>query len=256
MRARASELQAAIKPLPVAPSSRGVIPLFEGPFEARAGTETRIRRDALSGPSEDGMAPHGHKFDPAHRAHLLDPERARYLPAKEILSKFPLTAGAAAVDIGCGPGYWTIPMAEIVGPSGRVYAVDLEGEMLADLRTRLEARPGLPVQVMRSSEDRIPLPARSVDFAFLACVLHELDGPGTMREAARVLRPGGALGIVDWNKIRQDIGPPYRHRLSPVQASAALVRGGFSTDEAFDAAPYHYGIVARPKESREARDAG
>ncbi len=193
------------------------------------------------------MAPHGRKFDPAHRAHLLDPERARYLPAREILSKFPLKGGAAAVDIGCGPGYWTIPMAEIVGPKGRVYAVDLEDAMLADLRARLAARPDLRVQVMRSSEDRIPLPARSVDFAFLACVLHELDGSGTLREAARVLRPGGALGIIDWKKIHQDIGPPYRHRLSPEQAAAVLLRGGFAAGEPFDAAPYHYGIVARPK---------
>ncbi len=193
------------------------------------------------------MARHGHKFDPAHRAHLLDPERARYLPAKKILSKFPLKAGSAAVDVGCGPGYWTIPMAEIVGPTGRVYAVDLSEAMLVDLRTRLDKRPELPVQVMRSSEDRVPLPARSVDFAFLACVLHELDGPGTLREAARVLRPGGVLGIVDWKKIRQDVGPPYRHRLSTAQAAARLLGGGFVADEPFEAGPHHYGIAARPK---------
>ena len=220
---------------------------FDSRFETTPALRNDYRRGALAPGQGAATAPHGHKFDPAHRAHLLDPERARYLPAKEILSKFPLKTGTAAVDIGCGPGYWTIPMAEIVGPSGRVYAVDLEGEMLADLRTRLEARPELPVQVMRSSEDRIPLPARSVDFAFLACVLHELDGPGTLREAARVLRPGGVLGIVEWKKIRQDIGPPYRHRLSPAQAATALLKGGFVAGETFDAPPYHYGIVARPK---------
>src|SRR5712664_2340789 len=131
------------------------------------------------------MAHHGHdhKFDPAMADHLLSRKRARYLPAKRILAKFPMKVGGAAVDIGCGPGYWTIPMAELMGPQGRVYAVDLEEAMLAALRTRLEKYPKLGVQVMRSSEDRLPLPARSVDFAFLACVLHELDGPGTLREA-------------------------------------------------------------------------
>ena len=193
------------------------------------------------------MAHHGHKFDPEMKDHLLGPKRARYLPAKEILSKFPMKIGGAAVDIGCGPGYWTIPMARLMGPTGRVYAVDLEESMLAALRTRLAAVPKLDVKVMRSTEDRLPLPARSVDFAFLACVLHELDGPGTLREAARVLRPGGILGIVEWKKIRQGEGPPYRHRLSPAKAVAFLKQGGFEAREPFEAGPYHYGITATPR---------
>jgi len=193
------------------------------------------------------LAHHGHKFDPSMRDHLLEPKRARYLPAKEILTKFPLKAGGAAVDIGSGPGYWTIPMAELLGPLGRVYAVDLSEEMLEALRTRLEKYPKLDVQVLRSSEDRLPLPARSVDFAFLACVLHELDGPGTLREAARVLRPGGALGVVEWKKIHQLEGPPYRHRLSPAKAVAFLKQGGFEAREPFEAGPYHYGVTATPR---------
>ncbi|TLZ63237.1 MAG: methyltransferase, partial [Methanobacteriota archaeon] len=56
------------------------------------------------------------------RDHLLSPERARYLPAKAILSKFAMKVGGAAVDIGCGPGYWTIPLAKLMGATGRVYA--------------------------------------------------------------------------------------------------------------------------------------
>ncbi len=192
------------------------------------------------------MAPHGHKFDPSHRRMLLDPERARYLPAREVLGRFPVREGIAAADLGCGPGYFTLPLAELVGPRGRVFAVDTEPAMLDDLRERLKARPELPVEVLRSSEDKVPLPARSVDFAFLACVLHELEGPGTLQEVARILRPGGALGVVDWRKIRQDVGPPYAHRLSPRQVDAALRRGGFAPGEPFEAGPYHYGLIATP----------
>ena len=181
------------------------------------------------------------------RDHLLSAKRARYLPAKAILSKFAMKVGGAAVDIGCGPGYWTIPMAKLMGANGKVYAVDLEESMLAALRIRLKAVPKLHVQVMRSTEDRLPLPARSVDFAFLACVLHELDGPGTLREAARVLRPGGILGIVEWKKVRQREGPPYRIRLSPAQATKVLRDAGFEAQEPFEAGRYHYGISATPR---------
>jgi len=130
-----------------------------------------------------------------------------------------------------------------------VYAVDIEEEMLADLRDRLKSRRDLTVQVLLSNENRIPLPADSVDFAFLACVLHELDGPGTLREAGRILRPGGVLGVVEWKKIHQREGPPYRHRLSPRQATEALDAGGFRAGEAFEAGKYHYGTsaVAKPR---------
>ena len=168
-----------------------------------------------------------HRFDPANRACLLDPERARYLPAREILAKFPLKGRMAAADIGCGPGYWTIPMAEITGRSGRVFAVDLEEAMLADLRARIAPRTDITIEVARSTEDHIPLPDGSVDFAFLACVLHELAGPGTLHEAARILRRGGALGVVDWKKKRQLMGPPYGHRLSPARAEEVSPRVRF-----------------------------
>ena len=217
---------------------------------SRGRAETRIggRRIVWDGETTPTVHHgHGHKFDPSMRDHLLDPKRARYLPAKEILSKFPMKVNGAAVDIGCGPGYWTIPMAQLLGPTGRVYAVDLEETMLAALRERLDAHPGLDVQALRSTEERLPLPERSVDFAFLACVLHELDGPGTLREAARVLRPGGVLGIVEWKKKRQLEGPPYRIRLSPAKAAKVLEDGGFDSGDSFEVGPHHYGISATPK---------
>ncbi len=192
------------------------------------------------------MAPGGHKFDPGHRARLLDPERTRLLPARDILARFPLEEGCTAADIGCGTGHFTLVMAAIVGPRGLVYAVDTEPAMLEDLRARLVQRPDLRVETLRSSEERIPLPDRSVDFAFMACVLHELDGPGTLRETARILRPGGRLGVVDWKKLREGVGPPYTHRLSPRQVDTAIRAGGLEPGETFEVTPHHYGLVARP----------
>ena len=196
------------------------------------------------------VAPSPHKFDPERRHLLLDPSRVAYLPAKTVLRRFPVRRGFTVVDVGCGPGYFTIPLAEIVGDSGRVYAVDVEDVMLGDLRNRAAERPGLRVDTLRSIEDEIPLPDQSVDLAFMACVLHELDGLGTLREASRVLRPSGVLGIVEWKKIKQDIGPPREHRLSPTAAGAMLRRGGFVPGRAFEVGPYHYGIVAHPQWAR------
>jgi ubiquinone/menaquinone biosynthesis C-methylase UbiE len=190
------------------------------------------------------------KFDPSHRDILLDPDRARYLDPKAILERFPIRSGDAVADIGSGPGFFTVPIAEIVGHQGRVYAIDVEEPMLEDLRARIGERSELRVTALRSIEDAVPLPDQSVDFAFMACVLHELEGLGTLREASRILRPAGALGIVDWKKIKQKIGPPREHRLTPNEAEELLRRGGFLPKTPFEVGPYHYGLVAHLRWAR------
>ncbi|OGS60030.1 MAG: hypothetical protein A3K59_08840 [Euryarchaeota archaeon RBG_19FT_COMBO_69_17] len=194
--------------------------------------------------------PHGgHKFDPAHRAHLDAPERREYLDPERILDAFAVGPGLRLADVGAGTGFFALPAARRVGRSGRVYAIDLTEAMLEELRSRAPTAAG-NLEVVPSTEDRIPLPDRSVDVAFLACVLHELDGPGTLRECARILAPGGRLAIVDWVKKDQDIGPPREHRLSESEAAAVLGAAGFRVARTFPAGPHHYGIEARPAPRR------
>lgn len=187
----------------------------------------------------------GHKFDAAHRAYLDSEERRSYLDPPSILRSFHVRAGMHVADIGSGTGFFAIPAAEMVGPEGRVYAVDLSPEMLEDLRAKLERAEGGNLEALRSTEDRIPLPDASVDFAFLACVLHELAGAGTLLEARRILKPAGRLGIVDWKKEESGFGPPKAHRLDEDEAEAVLSDAGFEPTRTFEAGVYHYGIEAR-----------
>ncbi len=189
----------------------------------------------------------GHKFDAAHRAYLDSEERKSYLDPGRILEAFGLAKGMRVVDVGAGTGFFAIPAARIVGPAGRVYAVDLVPEMLADLRAKLARDPVRNLETLRSTEDRIPLPDASVDFAFLACVLHELEGPGTLRECRRVLGRDGRLAVVDWKKEDMEFGPPTEHRLDEVAARSVLRDAGFRAERTFEAGRYHYGIEARAR---------
>lgn len=191
------------------------------------------------------MRRHGHKFDPADRAHLDSDERRSYLDPDAILGAFGIGPGHIVADIGAGTGFFSIPAAKRVGPTGRVYALDLEPAMLEDLRTKAAGASVDNLKILRSQEDRLPLPQSSVDVAFLACVLHEFDGPGTLRECARILKPAGRLAVVDWKKIDQEIGPPREHRLDEGEARAFLMRSGFAPMRTFEAGRYHYGIEAR-----------
>ncbi len=191
------------------------------------------------------MAGGGHKFDAAHRAYLDSEERRSYLDPPAILRAFAIRPGMRIADVGSGTGFFALPAAAIVGPKGRVYAVDLSPDMLEDLQGKLPRVPERNVEAVRSTEDRIPLPDTSVDFVFMACVLHELDGPATLLEARRILVPKGRLGIVDWKKEDMKFGPPKAHRLDEDEARAVLADAGFAPVRTFEAGAHHYGIEAR-----------
>jgi len=112
---------------------------------------------------------HGRKFDPANRAHLDSDARRAYLDPDAILGAFGVGPGTVIADIGAGTGFFAIPAAKRVGPSGRVYALDLEPKMLEDLRAKAGSDAGVDnISILRSEEERIPLPHGSVDVAFLA----------------------------------------------------------------------------------------
>ncbi len=174
-------------------------------------------------------------------------ERKSYLDAPAILRACGIRQGMRIADIGTGTGFFALPAAELVGTAGHVDAVDLSPVMLEDLQAKLAGADVENVTAILSTEDRIPLADRSVDVAFLACVLHELDGPATLLECRRILRAKGRLAIIDWKKEDMEFGPPIEHRLNEMEARAILGDAGFSPTRTFPAGPYHYGIEARPR---------
>lgn len=186
------------------------------------------------------------KFDPRHMDRLLSPERRRSQDPELVLDNLGVVEGMTVADIGTGPGFFTLPAARRVGPAGKVYAVDIEPAMLEQVRERATAEGITNVEAVLSREDRLPLPTRVVDVALLADVLHELLEPGKLlEEIARVLKPGGALAVVEWKKEQQEWGPPLEERLAPEQAEALLREADFDSFEPFEVGPNHYGILAR-----------
>jgi ubiquinone/menaquinone biosynthesis C-methylase UbiE len=119
-------------------------------------------------------------------------------------------------DIGAGTGYFSIPVARFVGALGHVFAVDLQTEMLALHRQKLD-RLDEPenVSLHHGKASKLPLQDGSVDLVFYANIWHELDdADSTFREAVRISVAGGKIAIQDW---RDDClpppGPPQEHRI-------------------------------------------
>jgi len=172
-------------------------------------------------------AGHGHQFPIDRRHVLIDEERNRWMPPEPLLKAAGISAGDTVVEVGAGNGFWTLPLARLVGPSGRVIAVDTEPIMLDELRTRAEAEGIENVELVQSEESRIPLSNRIADVVLLAFVLHHPTDPNAfLHEVVRLLKPGGYLVEVDWEKRETEQGPPIEHRLSEDETRSLLSMQG------------------------------
>lgn len=109
-----------------------------------------------------------------------------------------LRQGERVLDLGSGGGIDVLLSARRVGPTGRAFGLDMTDEMLT-LAARNLAEAGLPnVEFLKGTIEQIPLPAASIDVVISNCVVNlAADKPAVFREIARVLRPGGRIGIVD-----------------------------------------------------------
>lgn len=166
------------------------------------------------------------RFDPQDQQALLNAQRqARWNPPR-FLAHLGLRAGQTVLDLGCGPGFWTLPLAEIVGPGGTVWALDVSQEMLDALAER---HPPPQVRLLRGELPAIDLPDASVDWVWAAFVFHEVEPPERLAaEVWRVARPSGRVAVLDWrpDATHRD-GPLRSHRLWPGQVGAHLRAAGF-----------------------------
>jgi ubiquinone/menaquinone biosynthesis C-methylase UbiE len=161
------------------------------------------------------------KFDPRNRELLLSEERHTQLQPRALLRQMGLKSGDIMADIGAGPGFFTLPAAEIVGERGMVLAADIQGEMLSALKTRLVEQGLTNVRLMKMNDTETPLPPQFCDLVLAAFVLHEVPGRASfLRRLALLLKPEGRLAVIEWEKREDSPGPPLEDRISPEELVA------------------------------------
>lgn len=186
---------------------------------------------------------HKHKFNPAHIERLLSEDRARETPPLDVLKAAGLKAGDCMADVGCGPGFYALPASGAVGPTGKVYAIDTQEEMLNVLKKR---NPPQNVVSLKSDEGRIPLEDGATDFALLGYMLHEAEAPADfLKEVRRIMKAGARLCVLDWKRKVEAHGPPMRERLSKAKAVRLIRDAGFSPVSLSSLTRSHFRILAR-----------
>ena len=202
-------------PSPSPPPSTSVSPL--GGYEGRAIAQT------MSYLGADWL-------DRDDRAAREQPER--------VLDALALTPGMVVADLGAGTGYFTLRLATRVGPGGKVYATDLQPEMLRRLDARLSAAGLHNVELRRAGEHDAALPAASLDLVLLVDVYHELsDPPGVMAGVRHALRGKGRLVLVEYRGEDPAVAIKPEHKMTLAQIRKELGELGFHFETSLEFLP-------------------
>src|SRR3989338_271502 len=186
-----------------------------------------------------------HKFPIAMKAELDSPQRKKLLNPVKTLRALGIRAGMIVADVGCGTGFFTIPLAAVVGPRGRVLAADISREMIRDVGKRVEKAGLKNIKTVLSRENKIPVTSKRIDYCLLSSVVHELENRILFfRELKRLVKDGGKVGIIEWKKIPSPLGPPLRERISPAAMRQILAENGFAVEKIFSLGAHNYAVTA------------
>jgi ubiquinone/menaquinone biosynthesis C-methylase UbiE len=179
----------------------------------------------------------------AHYAHAQNPytdvykesawaERDKWQKPQEIIRLMNIKAGSVVADVGCHEGYMTVKLANAVGHSGKVYAVDVEQHKLDRLKNHLEVRKIANVSLVKGDYDNPKLPARSLDAVIILDTYHEMDDHDEILQHIKTsLKPGGRLvicePIADERKNSSRTEQERKHELAMKFALEDLAKAGF-----------------------------
>lgn len=179
------------------------------------------------------------------RFKLDDEERREWQDPETIFSMIGLKPGMTFIDVGCNEGYFTIPASKRVGPSGKVYGVDIDTGAVESLRKKAGIMSLHNIDlVVGKAEDTVFCQA-CADILFYGIDLHDFRDPDkVLANARQMLKPSGLLIDLDWKDEPMPFGPPPEKRFSIEKAMNMIEHAGFTVQSSGDAGPYHYLIIA------------
>lgn len=209
-----------------------------------------ILAGAIRLPAAETPAAAFHRLnDPETLVRLYEsPERQHWQKPLQVVEHLRLKEGAAVADIGAGSGYFSVPMARKVGPTGRVYALDVNAQLLEYLGRRA-ADEGLAQLLPRlTTSDDPGLTSGSIDLAFI-CNTYLFIGE-RVRYLLRLhdaLRPDGRLAIVSYEQVESPEGPPLHLRISRDATVREAGQAGFVLEDEPRFLPYQHFLIFRKR---------
>ena len=134
-------------------------------------------------------------------------------------------------DVGCGPGFFTIPLAQRVN---KVIAIDISDKMLQICQQRANEAHVTNIEFIQAKGEDLQLPGESVHRVLMVNVYHEFDNrPRVIEKIDHLLKSDGKVFVIDWQYKAMEIGPPLEHRLKPDVVQEEWTQNGFRFGNAY-----------------------
>jgi ubiquinone/menaquinone biosynthesis C-methylase UbiE len=187
---------------------------------------------------------------------LTRDSRDREEDCKTMLAALKVKPGDTVCDLGCGNGFYTLKLANLVGEKGRVYAVDIQREMLGLLKDRAAEEKVTNIEPVLGTLVDPKLPEASVDLVLLVDVYHEFSHPEQMLAAIRKsLKPTGRIALVEFRAEDPEVPIKPLHKMSKAQIMKEFPPNGFKLVEEFDKLPWqHLMFFQREADTPENKD--
>ena len=174
------------------------------------------------------------------------PEREAEEAPDQALDALGIRAGMVVADVGAGTGYMSLRMARRVGPTGKVYANDLQPEMLLKLHTKSQREKLSNVETVQGTESDPKLPPNTMDLVLLVDVYHEFSQPQAMLDKIREsLKPDGRLVLLEYRKEDPKVPIRPEHKMSVAEVKTEVEAEGYKLDQVIEKLPRQHIIIFR-----------
>jgi arsenite methyltransferase len=207
-----------------------------------------------SAPAQDAVKRDHHQMHQLHgdsQAYigmLEDPKRDAYQKPHEVLTALGIKQGEVIADIGAGSGYFTFRLAHHVGNKGKVYAIDVNPDMILHLNRRIRDLKAMNVSSILAEADDPLLPERSVNRFFFSDSWHHIENHEKyLSLMKKMLKPVGEVAMIDFHKKELPVGPPMQTKIAREDLIKQMESNGFRLAKEHTFLPYQYFLVFVPK---------
>lgn len=175
-------------------------------------------------------------------------DQRQIINLEEIINRAQVQSGMHIAELGCGSqGYFILPLARLIGNTGKAYAVDVQKNVLEGVRSKAKLEGIVNLETVWSNLETIGatnISANSLDVALLINVLHQNKAySAILQECGRLLKKGGRLIIVDWKKTGTPFGPDLAIRVDQQEVEDLAEELNYHLLESSDVGAYFWGLI-------------
>jgi len=181
----------------------------------------------------------------------MTPDFGNFSHPAQNIKTITLGTGSVVVDLGAGSGFYSLEAARAVGPEGRVYAVDVQKNLLDRIKIAADAEHLSNIDILWGDVEKIggsKVGTDKADVVLLCNILFQIENKRDLvTEAFRICKPNGRVCVIDWSETHSGLGPD-QGLVCNAGAAKELFSNKFELEKEFDAGDHHYGLLFRNKE--------